>query len=224
MTQAWQTAVSRLNQIGVFADEERVLASLPTLRGELTTFESTLRSKGYTGGALEIDEIDQPRNGVTFLIFDKAKLSDVHSAEVAWEHEYHNRWHKRVQDSVQDWLKRLHSLKNTMQGWLPSGLSIVDRPPIPMNEGLMRKFSVPPADMPTFDVQKGSNRVMRVQPKGLWIIGANGRVDLTTATASYILVDQSPQFSGAPDWRYYTSVNKRQLTPLDRAHFVNLLN
>jgi len=36
---------------------------------------------------------------------------------------------------------------------------------------------------------------MRFQPKGLWVIGANGRVDLITKAAAPILVDQSEPLS-----------------------------
>jgi hypothetical protein len=219
----WEMAVSRLNQFGVFADEERGFPGSSMLHHEFGAFETTLRSKGYTGGPMEIEEIDQPKNGVSFLIFDQAKHGDVRSAAVAWEQEYWDRWHKLVADSVTDWLQRLDALKVTMQSWLPVGMSIVDLTPTPMNEELMRKFRVAPVKMPTFEVRKGPIRIMKVQPKGLWIIGANGRVDLITATASYILVDQSQRFCPS-DWRYYTSTNRRVPTALDKTQFVSLLN
>jgi hypothetical protein len=221
--EALDTAVGRLNQAGVFGDEERKFPSLPALMRDFTGFETTLRSRGYIGGALEIGELDQPKDGVNFLIFDKAKLGDVRSAAVAWEQEYRARWQRIVEERVRNWLRRLVNLQTTMQGWLPAGMQIVARPPTKMHEDLMIKFGVPPADMPTFEVHAGANRIMRVQPKGLWIIGANGRVDLITPTASYILVDKSDRLSGASDWHYYTSANRRQSTRLDDAQFVSLL-
>jgi hypothetical protein len=218
----WDAAVSRLNQFGVFADEERKLPGLPTLQHEFTDFETTLRSKGYAGGHMEIGEIDQPNNDVTFLIFDQAKHRDVRSAAVTWEHEYWDRWHKLVADSVTDWLRRLDVLKVTMQSWLPPDMSIVDLTPTFMHEELMKKFNVPSVKMPTFEVRLGLNRIMKVQPKGLWIIGANGRVDLVTASASYILIDQSERFCPS-DWYYYNLTHKRTPTRLDKAQFVSLL-
>lgn len=222
-SQALDAAITRLNQVGVFADEEREFPSLPTLIRDFKDFESTLRSRSYAGGELDFGEVDQPNEDIDFLIFDKDKLGDVRSAAVAWEQEYRARWRKIVEDSVDDWLKRLETLKITMQGWLPNGMQIVARPPAKMYEEMMIKFGVPPADMPTFDVREGDKRIMRVQPKGLWIIGANGRVDLITPAASYILVDKAERLSKPSDWQYYTSTNKQQPTPLDETQFVSLL-
>jgi hypothetical protein len=103
-------------------------------------------------------------------------------------------------------------------------MSIANRTPTVMHEELMRKFNVPPTQMPTFEVIRGTERVMRVQPKGLWIIGANGRVDLITKKASYILVDEAEPSTPASNWHYYASGDKRRATEFDQAHFVSLLN
>ncbi|MFZ0507288.1 MAG: hypothetical protein WAM29_04135 [Methylocella sp.] len=221
--EVWKTAVDRLSDVGVFADEERKFPSLPTLRRELAQFEMKLRSEDYKGGALAIDEVDQPGEGVNFLVFDRDKIGDARSAAAAWYREYQDRWHRRVGDSVRDWIRRLEDLKETMGRWLPSGMSIFDLPPIRMHEELMRKFNVQAASMPTFEVHEGQRKVMRVQPKGLWIIGANGRVDLITATSSLILVDQSEPYSDTPDWRYYAPNNRRKPTQFDQAAFIELL-
>jgi hypothetical protein len=222
--EAWSAATTRLRSTGVFADEERMFPSSSVLRKTIAQFQKMVQSEGYRGGDLEIDEIDRSREGVDFLIFDRQRHSDIHSAVDAWYSDYVDRWRTRITESVADWIRRLEQLKTTMQTWLPPDMSVVDRPPTPMYEELMRKFKVPMAQMPTFEVRRGTERVMRVQPKGLWIIGANGRVDLITTTASFILVDESEPLSGAPDWQYYTSANKRKLTRLDKARFISLLN
>jgi hypothetical protein len=221
--ETWKTAADRLGKTGVFADEEHSFPSSLVLRRNLAEFERGLRSKGYTGGALEIGDVDQLEEGVDFLAFDHQKHGDIHSAAAAWYGEYVERWHRLVAERVQDWVGRLDELKRMMENWLPVGMSIVDRPPTPMHENLMMRFNVPPAQMPTFEVRRGIERVMRVQPKGLWIIGANGRVDLTTPTASYILVDKSEPLSGTPDWHYYTSSNKLNSTQLGQAEFLRML-
>jgi hypothetical protein len=111
-----------------------------------------------------------------------------------------------------------------MEKWLPEGMAITGRAPTPMLEELMRKFNVGPAEMPTFEIVRGTERVMRVQPKGLWVIGANGRVDLITKNASYILVDESEPSSVTSDWNYYASTKERRATQLDQTHFLSLLN
>jgi len=79
-----------------------------------------------------------------------------------------------------------------------AGLRIVDRHPTLMYEELMRRFQVSSVEMPTYGIVRDNARLMRVQPKGLWVIGANGRVDLVTKAASLILVDASEPLSGPP--------------------------
>jgi hypothetical protein len=46
---------------------------------------------------------------------------------------------------------------------------------------------------------------MRVQPKGLWILGVNGRVDLIKKDASWILVDRSEPLAPVSNWHLYSS-------------------
>jgi len=220
---AMSRAASRLNQIGVFADEERMFPSVSTLRRGLAELRAILRSNGYTGGDLAIEEVDRAREGVTFLIYDRTKLGSTPSAELRWYQDYRDRWHRRVEERVKDWIDRLNKLKTTIQNWLPAGMSIADRPPTKMNEELMRSFNVPPANMPTFEILREVDKVMRVQPKGLWIIGANGRVDLLTANGSWILVDQSEPLSGTSDWHYYAGDNRRRSTKFDQAQLLGLL-
>ena len=222
--EAWKAAAARLGAVGVFADEERKFPSVSMLRRESPQFEATLRKNGYAGGALAIEETDIPKEGIKFLVFDTAKFSSPESAEAAWYQDYLVRWHQRVSDKVNNWIDRLEILKGTMQTWLPNGMSIVDRPPTQMYEELMRKFNVPPAKMPTFEVVRGTKKVMRVQPKGLWITGANGRVDLITGKGSLILVDNSEFPSDTPDWHYYAPETRTSSAQLDKARFIDLLN
>lgn len=216
---AWAKAVERLNKVGAFADESGQFPSSPNLKD----FEKKVRAEGYTGGQLDAGELESPKNGVSFIIFDKSKMGDVDEAVLAWDQEYRQRWRETVIDRVSDWLTRLDNLKSVVQSWLPESMSIVERPQIKMHEELMAKFKVDPALMPSFDIFEGSKPIMRVQPKGLWIIGANGRVDLITPTSSYILVDNSPPGADASNWHYYASNNNRQSTPLDQDSFTRLL-
>ena len=182
-----------------------------------------MRAEGYVGGQLGTGELEHPRNGVDFLIFDRSKLLSADAALLTWNNDYYARWHNIVQDRVSDWIARLNDLQTTMQSWLPLNMSIVQRPPIVMHEELMVKFNVPPNQMPSFDIVSGSSRIMRVQPKGLWIVGANGRVDLITRDASYTLVDSSPPHTEPANWQYYDPRNKRQATQLDKSTFATLL-
>ena len=179
----WKVAAGRLNDLGVFADEEQKFPGPSTIRREMLQFEATVRKEGYTGRPLSMIEVDRPNEGVDFVVFDRARLGDHLTAVATWSQDYANRWQKRVEARVKDWIKRLNDLKATIQGWLPSGAAIVDLSPTPMHEEMMKRFRVPEAKMPTFEIHMGPKRIMRVQPKGLWIIGANGRVDLITSNS-----------------------------------------
>jgi hypothetical protein len=221
---AWEAAAARLRHSGVFADEERRFPGPFALRPNLDQFETELRAKGYHGGGLEIGDMDEPSEGIEYLIFDSGKFGSILSASAAWHQDRIERWHNIVTERVQDWLARLDDLRKTMASWLPNDMSIADRLPTTMHEYLMKRYDVPPAKMPTFDVVQGDHRVMRVQPKGLWIIGANGRVDLTTRTASYILVDESEPSSHESDWHYYASANRLNAMQFDKDRFLNMLH
>jgi len=219
---AIRTAAERLVGIGVYADEERQYPSVSTLRAGATELDAKLRSNGYSGGPIAIAYLERPHEGVDFLIYDSTKISDVSGAESIWYQDYRIRWHDRVMRRVSDWINRLQDLKELFEKWLPNGMQIVDRAPVKMHEELMRKFNVPAQNVPTFEVVQGSNRVMRFQPKGLWIVGANGRVDLVTGHGSWILVDRSTPLATAPDWFLYSS-KAQPAEKLTQSSFVNLL-
>ncbi|MCK1390111.1 hypothetical protein [Bradyrhizobium sp. 1] len=87
----------------------------------------------------------------------------------------------------------------------------------------MRKFHVARANMPSFDILREGTPVMRFQPKGLWTIGANGRIDLVRREGTFILVDQSENLSGNPQWEYYAPGNARATTKLNKDTFIQLL-
>src|SRR5207244_11228385 len=128
----------------------------------LSDFESALRSKGYKGGRIAIADLDEPIEGISFLIFDSDRIGDPRSAQAIWYREYLDRWHARVQERVQDWISRLEKLKVIISGWLPENMSIRDRSPTRLHEELMARFNVPPANMPTFEIYRGPQRIMRV--------------------------------------------------------------
>ncbi len=132
-----------------------------------------------------------------------------------------------VQRRVGDWLERLQKLRDEIDAWLKrpefNRLVIEDREPETMNEELMQRFDVSPQKMPVYEIKSGSQRVMRVQPKGLWIIGANGRVDLITKTSASILADQSEPLSGSSNWQIYNSKSRKSAVPLTEDNFLELV-
>ncbi|NEU95972.1 hypothetical protein [Bradyrhizobium uaiense] len=219
----WQEAAARLNDVGVFANEGRKFPEPSVLEGSASDLDRILRAQGYRGGQIGFAEIDPPKEGASLLVFDISQIADDGSAETRWYEDYRRRWKKRVTDRVDDWLRRLYLLKEAMRDWLPEGFSLRDRPSVPIYEEMMRKFNVASSAMPSFDILQGTTPIMRVQPKGLWTIGANGRVDLVGRRGTFILVDQSEALSTTSQWEYYAPGNPRAGIKFDKEAFIKLL-
>lgn len=105
-----------------------------------------------------------------------------------------------VERRVDDWRRRVQILYGKLAEWLPDGWSSASAGGVAMHEDLMERFDVPPADLPVLALARGGSVVGRLEPRGLWIIGSNGRVDLTLPDRHFLFVDRSESFEDA-DWR-----------------------
>ena len=101
---------------------------------------------------------------------------------------------------VEDWEGRLDELYAMIGGWLPDGWEARRSVPMVMHETLMRKFGVAAKRMPTLELRSGTGDTARMEPRGLWIIGGNGRIDLKRNGRRYLIVDMAGSFE-APDWQ-----------------------
>lgn len=218
----WQQVCERLGDVGVFADEERDFLPAPTALRFIAEVGEKLRSLGYKGSAAG-SLLQPPQDGATYLLYDGGRFDDAVAARNAWRDDYQRRWHDRVVWRVQDWIARLGELRHRFETWIAEsqnpGLQIAERHSVQMYEDLMRRFKVPAREMPVYEVVQNGARLMRVQPKGLWVVGGNGRVDLITKRESLILVDASESGSAKPDWQLY----RPQATPLNKEIFFSLL-
>lgn len=105
-----------------------------------------------------------------------------------------------IRRRVDDWEERLGGLFATIGGWLPDGWEARQGAPVVMDEELMRRFDVAAKRMPTLELRDRAGHVARLVPRGLWIIGSNGRVDLKRDGRRYLIVDMAENFE-APDWQ-----------------------
>ncbi len=196
-------------------------------QASLAALQAELHSAGYEVGDLAIDTLAKPHDDMDTLIYDRSRYGNLAEAEQAWERDYRGRWHDRIENSANDWIERLLALRSQMEAWLQTPelarLSIVDKPPVRMTEEIMDRFGVTPRLMPTFEIRAGNQRVMRFQPKGLWVIGANGGVDLFTKAAAPILFDQSAPLSRPSDWQLYDSSNHGRSVRLTQETFRDLV-
>ena len=107
---------------------------------------------------------------------------------------------RHIRRRVDDWEERLNGLFAAIAGWLPDGWEARQGAPVAMHEELMRRFDVPEKRMPTLELRDRAGRAARLVPRGLWIIGSNGRVDLKRDGHRYLVVDMAENFE-APDWQ-----------------------
>ncbi len=127
---------------------------------------------------------------------------------------------------VDDWIERLQALRAQVAGWLAAdfpSLRVVDRAPVPLHQAPMRRSGLAPRDMPAFEIHGGERRIMPFLPKGLWIIGGNGRVDVIARDAAPTLVDRSEPLAPQADWRIYDSRLHVRGAPWTREYFDDLI-
>ncbi|MCY4481833.1 MAG: hypothetical protein OXC12_03070 [Spirochaetaceae bacterium] len=105
-----------------------------------------------------------------------------------------------IRRRVDDWKERLSRLFAMIGDWLPEGWETRQGAPVILHEELMRKFGVEARRMPTLDIRGPAGHVARLEPRALWIIGGNGRVDLKHCGLRYLIVDLAENFE-APDWQ-----------------------
>ncbi len=128
----------------------------------------------------------------------------------------------QVERGVRDWIKRISDLYSTIKSWTKhTEYSIKTGGKVLMYEELMGQFNIPPVEIDTADIYKDDRIVLTIKPKGLWIIGVNGRIDILSPHGSYTLVDTSEPFK-TPKWKLYNS-DKRNGLDFTKQSFLQLL-
>ena len=105
-----------------------------------------------------------------------------------------------IRRRVDNWEERVKRLYTMIGDWLPEGWESGPGTPVVMHEPLMRKFGMDAKPMPTLELHDHAGHVARLEPRGLWIIGSNGRIDLKGGSQRHLIVDMAENF-GAPDWQ-----------------------
>lgn len=115
-----------------------------------------------------------------------------------------DRWAQRLQElfaRVRQWLA-------DCPGWTPETAAVRQR-----EEELLARWGVPPRDVPVLTLRAG-DRFLRFLPDALFIVGANGRVDLLdSGKRTYILVDRAPDDQPQRDWQVAIPEARQVLRP-----------
>lgn len=131
-----------------------------------------------------------------------------------------------VENRIAEWVSRLDSLFDQVQEWAgdqsawQAERSLVRQ----QEEELMRSHRIPPRQVP-FLTLWADNKRHRVSfvPSALWIIGADGRVNVTTNKHQFILVDRRNGHDGCSDWQILSADLRRSSSPFNRHALLSIL-
>ena len=120
---------------------------------------------------------------------------------------------EHVERRVEDWAKRIETLYEHVQSWLPDGWSAKPGSSVTMSEELMRKMNVQ-RQLPTLELVREGRVCVNFRPYGLWIIGTNGRIDIVKGQERYFLLDRAGTFEAA-DWHVAPATARRDSKPFN---------
>ena len=127
-----------------------------------------------------------------------------------------------VERRVQDWARRLEDLYRLLEDWLPRGWSAERGRSVALDEEMMRRMGVPARQLPTLLLAHDGRYAARLEPRALWIVGTNGRVDLHTPSGHFLLIDEAESFD-PPRWTITPLRDRSDRRPLTSAGFASAL-
>ena len=117
---------------------------------------------------------------------------------------------EHVLERLRDWRDRVHKLYNEIERELQGSTFRSDRVGKHISsEELPLRVGVSETEQPKIDilriVRSDDTDAAVLSPRGLWIIGANGRIDLRIippvgGSQTYMLVDHSEPLTGPAQW------------------------
>jgi len=115
---------------------------------------------------------------------------------------------------IDNWEERIKQLYNDIE----HGLSKVNncafkrKNNIDMNEEVMTRFLIPQRELPSLDISVNKKLIISLIPYGLWIVGANGRIDILMPGRTLTLVDFA-SYPNKPEWKIFTPSSKQHAVP-----------
>jgi hypothetical protein len=123
----------------------------------------------------------------------------------------------QVIEEVDDWVHRIDALYEDVCAWLNDRPNLrFDRSrSVVMSEELMQKFAVTDRELFILDVVDGDQVVASFVPRGLWLIGSWGRIDIITRDQTRMLV--ALRTDGKLEWRLVSPESRRRTEPFDKS-------
>lgn len=130
-----------------------------------------------------------------------------------------------IQKRVDDWKYRVNNLIENIKEWASDdvNISISAGRKVKMHEGLMKDFNIQMNEIETIDIKKGGKTIIIFKPYGLWVMGANGRIDLLTSSGNNILIDEAKSFE-PPKWKLYLNKSNQEGIDFNTNNFHKLLD
>jgi hypothetical protein len=130
----------------------------------------------------------------------------------------------RVADEVEDWEKRINQLYADVQSWFAAHghVKFDQTRAVTMSEELMQKYAVSERKLPVLDVLRQDQVSASFVPRGLWILGAHGRIDIIMQEETRILIALKNQTQHY-DWHLVSFDNNRKTIPFTKDAFLEML-
>lgn len=130
-----------------------------------------------------------------------------------------------IRRRIEDWQNRTDNLYSEIEDWIKDAPNYSFRlgNSLEFYEELMQKFDVPPYTLKSADIFKDEILAVSIKPKGLWVIGANGRLDLLTDGVRYFLLDFAQAFE-EPNWTVVSSNRRTDRKKFDKDFLLGILD
>lgn len=129
-----------------------------------------------------------------------------------------------VKKRIASWIQRLNGLFAQLEVWAQDHPDCeIKRGKITqINESLMQAYGLEPRLVPTLTFFVDKKYRVAFVPSALWVVGANGRVNVTTNFRQYILVDLALDEED-PKWVIVSPKEKNNQVDFNRDRFIELL-
>jgi len=126
---------------------------------------------------------------------------------------------------ISDWKGRLGHLFSDINTWskdIKEDIEIKEYALPQTREDLMLKFDIEPSTIHSLVLSDDKHRTSFI-PLGLWVIGSNGRVNISTKTNQYILVDLDDG-EESPKWTLVNPAKRKEQVPFDKESLNKIIN
>jgi hypothetical protein len=131
---------------------------------------------------------------------------------------------QHVVDEVNDWLHRVELLYASVREWLGDreDLRFEQTRTVTMSEELMQKFAVADRELAILDVLRGDHVVASFVPRGLWLVGSWGRIDIITKdrTSIVVAIKNLNDF----EWKLVSPDDRRRTKAFDKSALLELMS